>query len=543
MPAPINPIIPGFSPDPSMVKVGDWFFLVNSTFHMFPGLPIYASQDLVSWQQIGNAIHRQSQLSLAKADTRLTPLYDSDKKDEVTEVMACTGGLYAPTIRHHDGVFYVVCTNVLHAEPVEGQEPRDTTENFVVSTHDIWAGQWSDPVYFQFSGIDPSLFCDDDGKVYIQGSAAPGPYTKIKQFQIDLATGAALSEERLLWGGTGGIYPEGPHMYKRHGFYYLLISEGGTHEGHMITTARARDIWGPYEACPNNPILTAKGTDEYIRYTGHCDVLEDDQGQWWGVCLGVRKDAGGRFIMGRESFLTRGQWDGDWLSLERVKSNPAGVVREATTENGPLATTATPNIDFLYIRDAHLDNYKLSDDGSGSGSAVTLTSTPVDITAPHASPTFVGKRQRRLAGQTSVTFSTVNAETLKEWSSAGLKCGLAVFKDEHRYTRIFLDTSGDKPSIVFELVNNAQKISRTSQHDLPDLTEGSALSLRIAYTEQEYRLLYSASTGKGTSEWTSLDVVDTLQLTDPDFVGPVIGVFATSASGNINVHLTGLSIE
>ncbi|CAK7198476.1 hypothetical protein SEUCBS139899_001137 [Sporothrix eucalyptigena] len=528
MPAPINPIIPGFSPDPSMVKVGDWFFLVNSTFHMFPGLPIYASKDLLSWKQIGNAIHRQSQLSLSKADTRLTPLYDSDK---LTEVMACTGGLYAPTIRYYNGTFYVVCTNVIHAKPLEGQEPRDTTENFVVSTRDIWAGEWSDLVYFQFSGIDPSLFFDDDGKVYIQGSAAPGPYTKIKQFQIDLATGAALSEERLLWGGTGGIYPEGPHMYKRHGYYYLLISEGGTHEGHMITTARSQDIWGPYEACPHNPVLTAKGTDEYIRYTGHCDVLEDDQGQWWGVCLGVRKDAGGRFIMGRESFLTRGQWDGDWLSLERVKSNPSGLVR--ISGDGPLATT-TPNIDFLYIRDAHLDNYKLNEDGS----AVTLTSTSVDITAPHASPTFVGKRQRLLDGQSSVTLPDLIPETLKSWSTAGLKCGLAVFKDEHRYTRIFLDASGDKPSLVFELVNNAQKISRESRHDLPE--GSSTLSLRIAYTEQEYRLLYSS---QSTGEWTSLDRVDTLQLTDPDFVGPVIGVFVTSSSGHINVDLTGLSIE
>ncbi|KIH93634.1 xylosidase/arabinosidase [Sporothrix brasiliensis 5110] len=533
MAATVNPIIPGFSPDPSIVKVGEWFFLVNSTFHMFPGLPIYASQDLVSWKQIGNAIHRQSQPSLAKADTRLTPLYDGGT---LTEVMASTGGLYAPTIRHHNGTFYVVCTNVIRTAAGEGrdEQPSEETENFIVSTQDIWAGIWSDPVPFQFRGIDPSLFFDDDGTVYVHGSAGPGPYTTIRQFQIDLATGAALSEERLLWRGTGGIYPEGPHMYRRNGWYYLVISEGGTHEGHMITTARSRSVWGPYAAYEHNPILTAKGTDAYIRYTGHCDLVEDDQGQWWGVCLGVRKDAGGRFIMGRESFVTRGTWSDDgWLTLERVTSHPSGLVRTASY----TASSTAGNVDFLYIRDAHLANYTLA----GDGSAVTLTPTPVDLAAPNASPTFVGKRQRLLDGQSRVALAAWTPETLAAWKSAGLRCGLAVFKDEHRYTR-------DTPSIVFELVNKAQEIARTSRHDLPPGSR--TLSLRIVYTERDYRLLYATSLRPDKDEdededWTSLDAVDTLQLTDPDFVGPVIGVFATSASPakGIDVALRGLSIQ
>ncbi|CAK7216380.1 hypothetical protein SBRCBS47491_002804 [Sporothrix bragantina] len=534
-PAPINPIIPGFSPDPSMVKVGDWFFLVNSTFHMFPGLPIYASQDLISWKQIGNAIHRQSQLSLAKADTRLTPLYEDGKE---SEIMACTGGLYAPTIRYNNGTYYVICTNVIHdTNPVEkGQQPKDTTDNFIVRTKDIWNGEWSYPFYFKFTGIDPSLFFDDDGSVYIQGSAAPGPYTTIRQVQVDLKSCEILSDERLLWKGTGGIYPEGPHMYKRNGWYYLLISEGGTHEGHMITMARSRDVWGPYEGCPNNPILTARGTDEYIRYTGHCDVLEDDKGQWWGVCLGVRKDAGGRFIMGRESFLTRGKWDDDdWFSLERVKSNPSGLVRAS---GEPLTTTAQPNIDFLYIRDANLKHHRLSSDGFGS--VVTLTGTPVDLTAPHDSPTFVGKRQRKLEGRTSVAFADITPQTVKAWTDAKLKCGLAIYKDEHRYVRIFLDASTDEPGIDFEFVNAAQKRSRTTHHELTG-TEGlSTLSLRIEYTEQEYRLLYSTEQSRET--WKCLDTVDTLHMTDPDFVGPVVGVFATSASP-VEVELRDLSID
>jgi beta-xylosidase len=230
--------------------------------------------------------------------------------------MLATGGLYAPTIRYYNGTVYIVCTNIIHP----GNSTEDITQNFIVSTNNIWSNEWSDPIYFDFHGIDPSIFLDDDGRAYIQGSASPGPMTKIHLFEIDLKTGEKLSEEKKIWDGTGGIYPEGPHIYKKDGWYYLMISEGGTHEGHMITVARSRDIWGSYEAFERNPILTTKGTDEYIRYTGHCDMFEDQQGKWWAGCLGVRKDKEGRFVMGRETFLTTGEWlEGDWPKLNQVK--------------------------------------------------------------------------------------------------------------------------------------------------------------------------------------------------------------------------------
>jgi beta-xylosidase len=175
--------------------------------------------------------------------------------------MHITGGLYAPTIRYNNGTIYVVCTNILHAE----NSDKGVAKNFIVSTTDIWSGVWSDPVYFEFDGIDPSIFFDDDGKSYMQGSASPGPMTKIHLFEIDLQTGKKLSEEKKIWDGTGGIYPEGPHMYKKDSWFYIMISEGGTCEGHMITVARSKNIWGPYEPFQQNPILTARDTTEYIR--------------------------------------------------------------------------------------------------------------------------------------------------------------------------------------------------------------------------------------------------------------------------------------
>ncbi|KAK7403757.1 hypothetical protein QQX98_010449 [Neonectria punicea] len=217
--------------------------------------------------------------------------------------------------------------------------------------------QWSDPVYFDFKGIDPSILFGGD-KAYIHGSASLGSSTKINLFEIDLATGKKLSEERSIWGGTGGVYPEGPHLYKRNGWYYLMISEGGTHDGHMITIARSRDIWSPYDPGPNNPFLAARGTNEYIQYTGHCDAFQDETGHWWGVCLGVRKDEGGRFVMGRKAFLTRGNRDGEWLSFEPVRSH----IINLTPKDEFAAFSALTGIGYLYIRDANLTNYDIGRD-------------------------------------------------------------------------------------------------------------------------------------------------------------------------------------
>lgn len=433
--------------------------------------------------------------------------------------MLATGGLYAPTIRHHQGTVYVVCTNIVHPEG----ENRDISENFIVSSQDIWSDTWSDPVYFDFKGIDPSIFFDDDGRSYIHGSAAPGPMTKIHLFEVDLKTGKKLSEEKKLWDGTGGIYPEGPHLYKRDGWYYLLISEGGTHEGHMITVARATDIWGPYEAFVDNPILTAKGTNEYIRYTGHCDMFQDQKGDWWGVCLGVRKAQGGRFIMGRETFITPGTWsEGKWPTLELVKSNPKGLA----VQDKPSRITAKPSVDFVYIRDAELSKYTISQDGKD----ITLKASSVDLSHPTESPSFIGKRQRLLEGASSVTVSLLDQST-------HVKAGLACYKDEHRYVRIFYDT--ESGAIVFEVRNNAKKIHKTTKHEFKVRDH---LTLRLEYTEQEYRLSYKES-AEESAAWKALASVDTLDLTDPDFVGPIIGIFALADEQSAEVRFQDLRVD
>ncbi|KAF2003199.1 glycoside hydrolase family 43 protein [Amniculicola lignicola CBS 123094] len=512
----INPIIPGFAPDPSLVLVGGTYFLVNSSFHMFPGLPIFASRDLVNWNQIGNAIHKQSQLSLGLSDTKLVPL----SGQKTGETLLATGGLYAPTIRYYGGVFYIVCTNVVHRNRLGS----DTTENFIISTGDIWANDWSDPVYFDFKGIDPSLFRDDDGKVYLHGSGGTGPGTTINLFEIDLVTGKKLSEEKTIWKGTGGIYPEGPHMYKKDNFYYLLISEGGTHEGHMITMARSTAIWGPYESCPANPILTARDTDEYIQYTGHCEAFQDVHGKWWGVCLGARKDSTGRAVMGRETFLTGGKWDeGGWLVLDRVKLDVQGKI----PSSGSGANTAVPMVDYIYIRDARLDNYDyVSEKGS-----ISILASSTDLDSPTDSPSFVGKRQRQVVGKSSVIVFLAGVD-----QSLRIQAGLACYKDEHRYVRIYIDTSG--PAVVTELVNTAQDIHRTSRHDV---RLADSVHLSLEYTEQEYRLLFHMG-GSDCEKPGCVATVDTLSMTDLDFVGPTIGIFAVSDAKETSIKFGDLVI-
>lgn len=437
--------------------------------------------------------------------------------------MLATGGLYAPTIRCHDGVVYIVCTNVFHDE---SEDPKDNkTQNFIISTHDIESNEWSDPIYFDFDGIDPSIFIDDDGIAYIQGSYGPGPWTQIHLFQIDLQTGKKLTEQKNIWQGTGGIYPEGPHIYKKDGFYYLMISEGGTHDDHAIVVARSTDIWGPYESSKHNPILTARGTEEYIQYTGHADMFQDVNGRWWGVCLGVRKDERRRIVMGRETFLTSGDWPvGGWPSLSQVKMDPMLSGQKVQPKS---ALTAAPMVDYLYIRDAELRNYQFSNDGR----TITLTASSADVSQWKEPVTFVGKRQRQLSGN-----ARVSMRCPKEILATNLKAGLAYYKDEHRYIRIFYDFASSK--VVCEVVNNAKKILRSSHHGVHLV---DSISFRVEYREQSYKFSYLS--GHHSTKWVFFDSVDTLDLTGPDFVGPLIGIFATADAQDTCIRFDDLEID
>ncbi|MFE9674498.1 glycoside hydrolase family 43 protein [Streptomyces sp. NPDC006259] len=281
---PTNPVIPGFHPDPSICRVGDDYYLVCSSFEYFPGIPVFHSRDLAHWTQIGNVLDRPSQLSLP-AD------------------MPSSGGIYAPTLRHHDGRFWLIVTNV-----------SEGVGNIVVSATDP-AGPWSDPVRLPgVPGIDPDLAWDEDGTCWCTVAG-------VAQVRIDPETGETFGPPKKLWSGAPGVKaPEAPHLYHVGDYWYLLIAVGGTERGHGVAIGRSRAPSGPFEPCPANPILTHRGTDHPVQNTGHADLVQAPDGSWWMVMLGVRPGGGtpGWHVLGRETFLAPVTWVDDWPVVGEV---------------------------------------------------------------------------------------------------------------------------------------------------------------------------------------------------------------------------------
>lgn len=284
-----NPVISGFAPDPSIVRVNDDFYMVNSSFEYFPALPVYHSADLVNWELVGHAVSEPGFAELGDVDS--------------------SGGVQAATIRHHDGLFYVVTTNIVHGRSV----------SFIVTAADP-RGPWSQPVILEDAiGIDPSLFFDDDGRAwYTANRMPPDPeypgQTEIWLQELDLKNMKLIGERRFLWRGCcHGVWAEGPHIFKREGVYYLLISEGGTSYEHAISIAVSDAIEGPYRNNPRNPVLTHRhlSYDHPITGVGHADLVQLADGRWYGVVLGWRLIDGKHGMLGRETFLCPVTWEAE----------------------------------------------------------------------------------------------------------------------------------------------------------------------------------------------------------------------------------------
>lgn len=371
-----NPIIPGYHPDPSVCRVGDTFYLVNSSFQYFPGVPIFQSKDMVHWQQIGNVLDRESQVPLKGTSSWL--------------------GIYAPTIRYHEGTYYMITTNVGNGG------------NFLVTATDP-KGPWSEPVWLKQQGIDPSLYFEN-GKCYMVSN----PGDAIWLCEINPKTGEQLTESKKLWQGDGGRYPEGPHIYKKDGYYYLLISEGGTELAHHLTIARSKNIEGPYESNPANPILTncsRLGQSLQIQGTGHGDFVQAADGTWWMVFLAYRNYGGSYHHLGRETYLAPVEWkEGEWPVVNNglpidtlVKANTLSVVLlDKHLDADPKAPT-TGVAEWVYLQNPIPANYMFRDKKLGGKSLARLI--PHGSLTENAQPTFLGRRQEaaRMTLETSVT--------------------------------------------------------------------------------------------------------------------------------------------
>jgi len=352
-----NPVIAGYHPDPSVCRADSDFYLVNSSFQYFPGVPIYHSKDLVNWELVGNVLDRESQLPLKGASSWL--------------------GIYAPTIRYHEGTFYMITTNVGNGG------------NFLVTTKDP-RGAWSEPKWLKQQGIDPSLFWEN-GKCYMVSNPDDG----IWLCEIDTESGEQLSESRLIWRGTGGRYPEGPHLYKKDGYYYLLISEGGTELAHKLTIARSRHIEGPYESNPANPILTncnQKGQGKQIQGTGHGDFVQAPDGSWWLVLLAYRNFGGSYHHLGRETYLAPVEWpEGEWPVVnggEPIDTlMTAHLLSAFVPEKKAVHTTFDKPLghEWVYLQNPIVGNYETK-----NGTLMMKSHGTLD---ENNQPTFVGRRQ------------------------------------------------------------------------------------------------------------------------------------------------------
>jgi alpha-N-arabinofuranosidase len=361
-----NPIIAGFHPDPSICRLGEDFYLVTSSFEYFPGVPIFHSRDLVHWQQLGHVLTRRSQLDLRR--------------------MRSSGGIYAPTLRYHRGRYYLVTTNV------EGGG------NFYVTATQP-GGPWSDPVWLDAQGIDPSLFFEGATVYYTRnGPGRDFDHPLIYQGLLDVQNGRLRGKLRPIWSGTGGIWPEAPHLFKVGTTYYLLTAEGGTSYGHSVVIARSSSPFGPFDGHPNNPILTHRSRRNHpIQATGHADLVALADGTWWAVCLGIRPTSGRHHHLGRETFLAPVTWNRDgWPVVGSGGRVELEMVAPPLRASRPQPPPARDDFDsrrlapvWNFLRNPHARDWSLGERPGWlrlRGSAVALDD--VD------SPAFVARRQQ-----------------------------------------------------------------------------------------------------------------------------------------------------
>jgi len=465
-----NPVIAGFHPDPSICRVGDDYYLVNSSFQYFPGVPIFHSTDLVHWEQIGNVLSRPSQLVL----------------DDATSWQ----GIYAPTIRYHKGKFYMITTLV-----------GGKGGNFIVSA-DNPRGPWSDPCWLEQGGIDPSLYWEDDVCYMVSN-----PDDGIWLCTIDPSTGRQLTPSRCIWKGMGGRYPEGPHIYKKDGYYYLLISEGGTELAHSLTIARSQDIEGPYDPNPDNPILThccQQAQTNPIQGTGHGDFVETDDGKWWVTFLAYRNFGGSYHHLGRETYLAPVEWSDDkWPVVN--DGTPIDTAHVAPLQHlfqYPLNHPA-----WVHIQNPIETNYEILPDGIlrlHAGRPLT----------ENKQPTFIGCRQEAasIVAEVEVTFGH---------SAARDEAGISVYQINDGYQNLSLCRFGKGFAVKLEarlksMVDTQMRMLRSDHVRLRVTSDGSVYTYQFSENDgQTWQTV-----GSHSCTLLSTEVAG-------GFTGVVIGLYAT----------------
>jgi alpha-N-arabinofuranosidase len=499
-----NPVLPGCHPDPSICRVGADYYLITSTFEYFPGLPIHHSRDLVHWRLIGHVLDRPGQLPL--------------------DGVRPSGGLFAPTLRHDRGMSYVVCTLV--------GGTRESGNFVVTAPHPT--GPWSDPVWLDDApGIDPSLFFDDDGRVWFLGTrpipgAAPAGRTEIWMREFDPARLRLTGPEHVLFSGAlvDAAWAEGPHLFRLGGYYYLLLAEGGTEQNHAVTVARSEQVTGPYRNNPGNPVLTHRhlGRAQPVVATGHADLVQTPAGDWHAVLLAMRPYGGYFANLGRETFLASVVWEDGWPI---VNPGAGRLLAEFPAPLPPHPWPPEPPADdfdaaalapvWNMLRTPREEIFSLTD----RPGHLRLRLRPEVITEA-CNPSFVGRRQQHMSfiARTAMDF---------EPAAAGECAGLVLLRDTGHQIRLVVTAAGTPEGESGGKIVRA--IVRRGGSD--EIVAEAALTAGRTYLAaeavgQEYTLRWA----QDPARWQKLATVDGRLLSPAgvgDFTGAYLGMYA---SGN-----------
>jgi len=506
-----NPIMAGFYPDPSVTRVGEDYYLVNSTFAYFPGIPVFHSKDLKNWKQIGSVIDRPSQMT-----------FFGDRTSR---------GLFAPSINFYKGTYYITCTNI------------DKRGNFVMTAKKP-EGPWSDPVWLpQVRGIDPSLFFDQDKAYIVYNSDAPdnkplySGHRTIRTFQFDPINLKVIGEEvQLVNGGVDitkkPVWIEGPHIFKRGEWYYICAAEGGTSVNHSQVILRSKQATGPYVPYEKNPILTQRDLDpnrkDPITSTGHAELVEGPDGKTYAIFLAVRPYEGNHYNTGRETFIAPVKWTDGWPIInpdhKEVKYSYNADFKEvkqvAPPQSGNFAyrTTFDKKLDqsLLFLRTNDTSWYKL--DKTNGLTMKLLPETCMGV----GNPAFIGKRQQHLTGSasTEMTFTA---------SQSNEKAGMLIFQGEYNFYYICKSIKDGKQVVQLYKGNPSTKTM-----DL--ITEAPITAKKVQFKIEADREFYSFYYAETPGKWKLLkDSVDGKFLstqTAGGFVGSLFALYATSSGEN-----------
>ena len=524
----INPIISGAHPDPSICRVGDDFYIVNSSFEYFPGLPIHHSKDLVNWELIGHGLHREDQCN---GEMNLVDV-QSD------------GGIHAPTIRYHKGKFYIITTNVYNS----GDGKPGLMRNFIITAENP-SGPWSDPHIIEGApGIDPDIFFDSNGKVYFIGTHNPGDMNsngigEIWVQELDIKNWMLKGKRKTVWDGVFGCCTEGPHIYKENGLYYLLVAEGGTGKNHAVMMAASENIFGPYEENPRNPVLTTRHVTEdyFVNSTGHADMIELPDKRWYMVSLGKRNDIDGDANMGRETYLTPMVWEPTivkWQQVTETNWEPVNYLFPVASpltgkveryeklpfQDKPQYKNNTFKDDFLFpkldlewtfIRVPQKNTYSL-EENIGS---LRLYTKPGTI-ENRKRFSMIGFRQRESDFEYQVKMEFAPKDDKVE-------SGIIHYQKERNY----LSNTVYKENKRFYLEQRLKEKDKINEKTIKRILlkdYKNNILFKVVSKNAKYTFYYSLNDGENFKYFTSLDAIKML---DRNYTGALLGVFSTS-NGN-----------